>query len=97
MNGSIDDIVNILSNGVTSESYDYDVLEFFQNNQPSKVILNSNEQTYNKNADYLQVTLNKNGLNKIEVIWNGTLTDLEGMFFDCKSLLSVDFTNFNFS
>jgi len=56
--------------------------------KPDEVFLNNNkDNNYNsKNS----ISLNQEGENKIEVVWNNKLTTLEEMFKECKSIVSLD-------
>ena len=61
---------------------------FLSNYPPEQIKLNNQTYTeeYNIDDDYLEINLNKNGLNIIELVWNRSLTTLNSMFDRCKKL-----------
>ena len=44
-----------------------------------------------------RIAFKKKGINKIKMVFNTQLTNLNFMFHNCKSLKSIDFSNFDFS
>ena len=58
------------------EEYDY---RFFENNPPDQIKLNNQNINNQKGGDYLEIELNKDGLNTIDIIWNSQLTKIRYM------------------
>ena len=83
INGNKDKKVNYLSD------YFYKYIK-----KPDEVFLNNNNENYHN--DY-SITLNQDGENKIEVMWNNKLTSLESLFAEWKSIVSLDLSNFDTS
>jgi len=79
----------ITINGANNARVEYiDPSFFYGPNKPDEVFLNNNK-TINHNDNY-QITLDRDGENIIEVVWNDKLTTLYNMFKSVKSIASVD-------
>jgi len=85
----------ITINGTEGTNVKYLHDYFYEDYKPDEVFLNNN-QAKNNNGNY-SITLDKEGENKIEVIWNNKLTYLSNMFFGCTSIVSLDFSSFDTS
>ncbi len=68
---------------------------FYSNNQPNEVYLNKNK-SMNYNSSH-KITLDRDGENIIEVVWNQKLTTLEYIFYGLTSVVSIDLSNFDTS
>jgi len=85
----------IIINGAEGANVKYINSYVFSIHQPAGVYLNDNKDI-NFNNDN-SITLNKDGENKIEVVWNNKLTTFESMFDECDSIISLDLSHFDTS
>ena len=77
------------------------ILSDFYDNCPDKIYLN--EQLYTDYTDNCQIInispqeSNEAIINSVKLIWDNSLTDMEYMFYECSSLLTIDLYNFDAS
>ena len=78
------------------------ILSDYYYNCPNKIYLN--EQLINTYTDYTDncqiinispQESNEAIINSVKLIWDNSLTDMEYMFYECSSLLTIDLSNFD--
>ena len=88
--GEIGTSVAIISNGANvaiNNKY-----KFFEQTPPDQIKLNN--QIFSSPTETIIL---QNTSITVEMVWNQPLTCLRMMFFKCKNIESIDFSNFNFS